>query len=111
MAIHERIVGPLLRRLSISKRHSQCSARPSFQPAMARATSSCDIRRNSSEYAIDLSPQSLATYEAQAEAYRELFEMGEGYPGNLTDEAYLICEVVPALIEKVRLSRGEATHD
>ncbi|MGS1076675.1 hypothetical protein [Pseudoxanthomonas beigongshangi] len=59
---------------------------------------------------LPITPQSLATYEAQAEAYRELFEMAEGYPANLTDETYLVCEVVPALIEEVRHLRGAANE-
>lgn len=111
MAIHDRIVGPLFRRLSISKRQSQCDSVPGLQPEMSCATCSIDLRRNSSEYAICLSPESLALYEGRAKAYRNGFLGAPGYPRDLLPHAHLACEVVPALIAEIRrLREGQSNN-
>lgn len=107
MAIHERIVGPLLRLLSISKRQSQWFSLPGFQPPAAAAISSSDFRRSSSEYAMPLTPEYLAACEAQAKAYYDQFHRGGLCPESvmrtdLTDTAYLIAFVVPELVAEIR---------
>lgn len=105
IAIQERIVGPLFRRLSISKRQSQCHSVPGCQPAVSLASSSMDLRLSSSEYATT-TPEFLARCESMAQAYR--LSLGiDKHPERITDLSelgWLACVAVPALIEQIRSS-------
>ena len=114
MAIHERMVGPLLRLLSISKRQSQWDSVPGFQPAVATAISSMDIRLSSSEYAIGVTPEYLAKWEAVAKGYRDQMSRDGVVPEgvmrrDLTDAAYLACFVVPTLVSEIYRLRADPT--
>ncbi|WP_155944696.1 hypothetical protein [Pseudoxanthomonas sp. Root630] len=116
MAIHDRIVGPLLRRLSISNRHSQWSRVPTAQPDVACAICSMDIRFKSSEYAIEVTPHYLARCEAMSKSYRDQMSRGGVVPEHvmrtdLTDAAYLACFVVPELVAAIRHARGQGIEE